>query len=442
MRKRAHAGARTKAQVNRTAKVAALVKRAGTPGEQAAAEAALVRLGGPPAPPTNQGTHLTDAVVKRLRPPERGNRITFDADPAGFGCRVTAAGSKAFIFNYRVKTTGQQRRVTIGQFPNWTIGAARAEAKRLRHLVDGGGDPRGDFEDLKAAPTVAELCDRFEREHLPRKRPATVESYTRLLRLHIRPHFGAFTKVADVAYSDIDKLHRNVTKKGSVYSANRCVAVLSKMFSLAIRWQWRIDNPAKGIERNPEVKRKRYLSGGELAQLSAALSKHPDNQFANIVRLLLLTGARRGEVLAMRWADLDLDRGIWSKPGSTTKQKTDHIVPLSAPARQLLSGIKTRGEFVFPGDGQTGHVVEVKKAWATLCKEASIAGLRIHDLRHSFASQLVSSGASLPLIGALLGHSNPTTTARYSHLFDDPQRAAVEKVGAIVGDAAVSGRRS
>ena len=144
----------------------------------------------------------------------------------------------------------------------------------------------------------------------------------------------------------------------------------------------------------------------------------------------------------MEWGALDLGAGIWTKAGSTTKQKSDHVVPLSAPARQLLAEMqdeyirlhpkKPLPQYVFPGSGDSGHVVEVKKAWRAITKAAGITGLRIHDLRHSFASQLASGGASLPLIGALLGHSNPTTTHRYAHLFDDPQRAAVERVGAII----------
>jgi integrase len=206
------------------------------------------------------------------------------------------------------------------------------------------------------------------------------------------------------------------------------------MFSLAIKWKMRTDNPAKGIEHNGETKRKRYLSGEELARLLAALAMH-DRQFADIVRVLVLTGSRRGEVLAMRWANIDLVKGTWTKPGSTTKQRTDHTTFLSAPMLQLLAEIPAHGEYVFPSDGKTGHVVEIKRAWARLCKAAGITGLRLHDLRHSFASQLVSGGASLELIGALLGHASPVTTHRYAHLFDDPQRAAVEKVGAIV-DAA------
>ena len=143
----------------------------------------------------------------------------------------------------------------------------------------------------------------------------------------------------------------------------------------------------------------------------------------------------------MRWSDYDAATGIWSKPPSSTKQKEHHSVPLSAPARQLLAeiaevqaGKHRRGlpEFVFPGNGDRGHVVEIKRSWRTLCRSAGLENLRLHDLRHSFASQLASGGASLPLIGALLGHALPQTTARYAHLFDDPQRAAVERVGAVI----------
>lgn len=442
MSRKSSARSRTKSHANRTAKVRALAKRAGTPGEQQAAEAALVRLGTPRGEPqATRVVHLDATVIKGLQAPAKGNEITWDDEVAGFGCRVTAGGTKSFVFNYRTKSSGQQRRITIGQFGSWTTGAARAKAKDLRKQVDDGGDPRGDFEELREAPTMAALIDRFIREHLPKKRDSTVRSYKGLLNKHVRPFFGKHTKVADVGYSDINKLHLKITATGSTYVANRTVAVLSRMFSLAIRWGLRSDNPATGIERNAEKKRKRYLSGEELARLTAALAKQPDRQFADIVCLLLLTGARKGEVLSMRFDNLDLDRGIWTKPGSTTKQKTDHIVPLSKPVVQLLAKLqrKTNREFVFESDSKTGHVADIQKAWVRLCKSTDISDLRIHDLRHSFASQLASSGASLPLIGALLGHSNPTTTARYSHLFDDPQRAAVEKVGVIVGDAGKAG---
>jgi integrase len=391
--------------------------------------------------------HLTDAIIKKLPAPAKGNRITYDDKVHGFGVRITARGAKSFVLNYTTRG-GRERRFTIGRFTG-SVGEttdARDEANRLKRLIYAGGDPLGDKEHERAAPAMPELIERFVAEHIERKlRPSTSRAYRQMLDLHIAPHFRTHVKVADVTFEQIDRLHDKLTKAGSPYMANRTIAVLSKMFSLAVRWRMRSDNPAKGIEKNSESKRKRYVNGQELERLIEALKLHPDQQIANIFRLLLLTGARRGEVLAMEWGALDLGAGIWTKAGSTTKQKTDHVVPLSAPARQLLTEMqdeyirqhpkKPLPQYVFPGSGERGHVVEVKKAWRAITKAAGITGLRIHDLRHSFASQLASGGASLPLIGALLGHSNPTTTHRYAHLFDDPQRAAVERVGAVISAA-------
>ena len=434
-------------QLAKTAKIRALVDQPGTPGEQQAAAAALERVErvepGLPATPIERAP-LSDSAIKKLLRPEKGNKVYWDAALGGFGIRITAAGSRAFIIDYRTRGNGRQRRYTIGRFPNWTTGAARIEARRLRQLIDQGEDPLADIEQARTAPTVADLCDRFEREHLPRKRPGTKIAYERTLNLHIRPHFGLHTKVADVGYGDVDALHRKITATGGTYAANRTVAIVSSMFTLAMRWNMRPDNPvnpARGIERNPEIKRKRYLTGDELARLLKTLAAHPDKQSANIVRLLLLTGARKGEVFAMRWADVDLDEtGIWTKLSSTTKQKADHVVPLSAPALQLLKEIqqqqiakqRTLGTFVFPADSETGHTVDIKGFWDKLRRAAGIANLRMHDLRHSFASQLASNGESLLMIGALLGHSDPSSTHRYAHLFQNPQRVASEKVGAAI----------
>jgi integrase len=260
---------------------------------------------------------ITDRIVKLLPAPERGNRITYDNDVKGFGIRVTAAGGKSFVLNYRRKNDGLERRWTLGSFPDWSAGAAREEAKRLKREIDGGGDPVGQHRIDRSAPTVANLCARFEEEYLPRKRPSTQTSYRQQITSDILPTMRRL-RVASVSYSDIDALHRTISKRAP-YHANRVLALLSKMFSLAIRWGWRTDNPCRGIERNQEQKRKRYLSGGELERLMGALSQHSDQQGANIIRLLLLTGARRGEVLSAQWDQFDLTKGVWIKPGATTK---------------------------------------------------------------------------------------------------------------------------
>jgi integrase len=383
---------------------------------------------------------LTDAVVKRLPAPERGNRITYDGLVPGFGARVTAGGHRAFVLTYWNRA-GRQRRYTIGSFPDWSVTSAREEARRLKREIDQGGDPLAAVQAERDAPTVNDLIERFLEEHVSRKRPHTQAGYRGIVERHIRPALGRM-KVTEVQPADIDALHRRVTKAGRTTQANRVVAVASKLFTLAVdRWKLRADNPVRGVERNVEHGRRRYLAADERKRLLPALAAHCDHQAVAALQLILLTGARGGEVLALRWDQLDLAAGIWTKPGAATKQKRTHVVPLSSPAKQLLADLRkrTNSEWVFPSlDSASGHRVDIRRDWAAICAAAEITGVRIHDLRHDFASQLVSSGASLPLIGSLLGHSKPTTTARYAHLFDDPQRAAVERVGAAIRKAGMS----
>ena len=383
-------------------------------------------------------TRLTDAEIKRISAPLTGNTVTYDSAVTGLGIRVTAAGHRAFILNYRTRT-GKQRRYTIGTFPDWSVTGAREEAKRLKREIDAGGDPLATIESAKAEPTVSELIDRVVETHFGRKRPRTAKEYERLLKLHIRPALGKL-KVDAVRFADIDSLHRKITKAGSPVAANRAHSLCRTIFNFAIRWKMRLDNPAVGIERNTEHSVERYITRDELERLTAALDREEDQQAANIFRLCLLSGCRIGEALSARWQHIDLTAGIWNKPHALTKQARKHVVPLSRPAVELLGALRrqTNSEWVFPGDGATGHRYATFKAWTRITKAAGVTGLRIHDLRHSFASELVSSGASLPLIGRLLGHSDVKTTSRYAHLYDDPLREAVEKVGKVVANG---GRR-
>jgi len=400
-------------------------------------------------------TKLTDKIVEGLPAPPKGNRITYDTEVKGFGVRVTAAGARAFVLNYRNRAA-EQKRYTIGPYSKpgkggWGVAAARKEAAALKRRIDMGEDPLGELKEEREAKTMKDLCERFKEEHLPKKRPATQRDYAALIDREILPAMKN-KKVAAIEFSDVDALHRKISKRAP-YLANRTVSILSKMFALAIKWRWRGDNPAKGIERNHEDKRHRYLSPVELSKLTQALAGLEDQQAANIIRMLLLTGARKNEVLAARWDQLDLAEGVWTKPGSTTKQKTIHRVPLSAPVRQLLSELQAvssnDSDFVFPGR-RGEHRQEIKRAWREACISAEIVtatvekdakgrekvvltpSARLHDLRHTYASLLASAGMSLPIIGALLGHSQPATTARYSHLMDDPLRRATDRVGAVV----------
>jgi len=386
--------------------------------------------------PDSTTVRLTDAEIKRLPTPATGNAIAWDSAVAGLGARVTATGHRAFVLDYRTRA-GRRRRYTIGSFPDWSVGGAREEARRLKRDIDGGGDPLAQIEAERGAPTVTDLIDRFLEEHVSRKRPHTQYDYRNVIARHITPTLGRL-KVAEVGWDDVDALHRKITKTGHRTQANRVVAVVSKMFALAIRWRMRADNPAKGIERNAEHKRTRYLTAVELARLMDALDRLEDQQAADIFRLCLLTGCRSGsEAMKARWDDIQLAAGIWNKPGSTTKQKTAHIAPLNAAAKQLLARLRqrTNSPWVFPADSAPGHRVTVQKSWLAVCKTAKISGLRIHDLRHSFASLAVNRGASLPLIGSLLGHASPVTTARYAHLFDDTQRATAESIGKLITGA-------
>jgi integrase len=376
---------------------------------------------------------LTDKLVRALTPPASGNKIHYDGAVTGFGVRITTGGAIAFILNYRVKATGIERRYTIGSFPDWAVAAAREKAKELKRDVDSGGDPLGKVKASRDAPTVADLCARFEAEHVDKLRRRTQADYRGILRNDIVPALGRL-KIAAVDFEHVERLHRKITQRAP-YRANRVLAVLSKMFALAIKWRMRPDNPCKGVERNREDARKRYLKPNELERLTKALAEHPNQDVVDIFRLLLLTGARKGEVLDAAWDQFDLEKGQWTKPAAATKQKQRHEIPLNAPARQLLArrlSERDASPWVFPGRNGAHRRSNLDRSWAAICKAAGISNLRIHDLRHSYASTVVGAGFSLPTIGALLGHSQPQTTARYAHLLDDPLRKATERAGAIL----------
>jgi integrase len=372
---------------------------------------------------------ITDKLVKDLPSPAKGNTITYDTEVKGFGVRVTAAGARAFILNYRAG--GVERRITIGSYPDWSVAAARDRARELKREVDRGNDPMGERHDDRAAPTVHDLWLRYEREHLPHKAPRAQADDRAMFRAYVLPDLGRM-KVKDVRPTDIDALHRAISTRRKI-RANRVVEVLSKAFALATRWEWRPDNPCDGVRHNPEEPRSRYLRPDELARLAAALDRHPEQTSADAIRLMLLTGARRGEVLGAIWSMFDLEHGIWIKPSAHTKQRREHRVPISAAVIDLLRRLlaTATGAYVFPGRNG-GHLTDIKKTWQAVRSAAGLPDVRLHDLRHTYASLLASAGQSLPIIGALLGHTQPQTTARYAHLMDDPLRAATEHVGSLL----------
>jgi integrase len=404
---------------------------------------------------------LTDALIRRCGAGDRQQVFFWDSDVKGFALRVTNKGAKSFILDYRVG--GRQRRITIGSYPDWSVLAARREAGDLKKLVDKGEDPMGERHAQRAASTMDDLWRRYQADHLPHKADRS-QVYERIMwEKLILPELGK-CRVVDVTHDQVETLHRKITKeRGTPVRANRTVEVLCRAFNLAIRWEWCESNPASGIRKNPEEKRERYLSPEELARLSAALDKHGEPVSSNAIRLLMLTGARKSEVLKATWKMFDLERGIWTKPSAHTKQRREHRVPLSGAALALLKKMKesaTSG-YVFPGKTDDQPLTDIKRSWESVCVSAGLAtqvekrnrqgelvkdengkpvmtwkpNVRIHDLRHSFASLLVSGGVSLPMIGAMLGHTQVQTTQRYAHLYDEPLRAAADHVGDAIAKA-------
>ena len=374
---------------------------------------------------------LTKPVIERLSPAD-ADYIVWDAQLPGFGVRVKPSGVKSYVVQYRNRQTGASRRKTIGQHgPLLTFHQAHERARITLSDALKGNDPIADDRAVRAAPTVKELAaDYLELHAMPKKRPRSVENDRSMLDRIILPRLGS-KKVSAVQLRDIHALH--VSMKETPYQANRVLALISKMFSLAMKWGWRSDNPVKGIERYHEESRERWLSDEELRRLLRALSDHPNQRAANAVRFQLLTGARIGEVLASRWLDVDMERGVWIKPSHHTKQKRTEHLPLSAPALALLSAMREQTDasdrFLFPGNTPDKPLQGINKFWRGITEQVGLEDYRLHDNRHTHASHLVSSGLSLEIVGRLLGHTNPVTTKRYAHLADDPLRAAAERFG-------------
>jgi integrase len=373
---------------------------------------------------------LTKTSVEAIVPgPE--DLVVWDAALPGFGVRVKPTGIRSYIVQYRNRETGASKRMTIGQHgPRLTFDQAKRRARALLTDAMRGQDPVAERRAKRAAPNMTALATEYLEKYAgPKKRPKSVRDDKAMLENIILPRLGAL-KVAAVARREIEVLHASLQDRP--YQANRVLALLSKMFNLAIGWHWRTDNPVKGLKRYEEGKRDRWLQDDELQRLCGVLDRHPNQRAANAVRLQLLTGARMGEVLGAKKADFDLKRGLWIKPSHQTKQKRTEHLPLSAEAASLVTTIADSSNcspYLFPGNVAGEPLRDIKKFWASIMRQAEIRGYRRHDNRHTYASHLVSSGLSLEIVGRLLGHTSPSTTKRYAHLADDPLRAATERFG-------------
>lgn len=392
---------------------------------------------------------LNEKSVREAEPAKGRDYQIFDTDVRGFAVCIYRSGSRAFTIDYR--HAGRQRRMTIGRWPEWSTTAARERAKDLRREIDAGGDPLGQKETGRDAPRVKDLIDRYTEVHLPHLAARSAADQKSVLAKMVAPDWGN-KLVTEITPYDVEKLLNKVAagrarpskvkpnnrarklqgSKPTPVRANRVGEMLRKMFTYAVNWGWRGDNPASSFRRRIENPRERFLCHEEIRKLAEALEAAEDRRAADILRLCMLTGARVGEVRQARFEHFNLEHLSWSKPAAMTKQRKIHRLPISDEAaaivrqRQLL--VPRGCPLLFPGDTPGQPVKEIRRFWAQVQKAVGIPDVRIHDLRHTFASLLVSGGASLEMIGKLLGHSQMQTTQRYAHLMDSPLRAGVDAV--------------
>jgi integrase len=380
-------------------------------------------------------TKITKRTVDAVKP-NAADQFLWDSDLKGFGLKVTPAGNKVYILQYR---KGGRRtptkRVTIGRHGALTPEQARKEAARLSGAIANGADPAAVRAAAKTAPTMAALASRFLSDHVATKtKVRTATEYRRLIESMIVPTLGG--KLAgDVTRADISRLHHKL--RATPYAANRVLAVLSKMFALAEKWGERPDgsNPCRHVEKYPERKRERMLSAEEFGRLADALKASARSPYIiAAIKLLIFTGARLSEILDLRWEWIDFERGEARLPDSKTGAKTLH---LPAPALAVLADLpRVEGNpYVIIGNVVGARLVNLEKPWRAIRKAANLPGVRLHDLRHAFASVAASSGMGLPIIGKMLGHTQAATTHRYAHLASDPVKAAAATVANKIADA-------
>ncbi len=397
---------------------------------------------------------ITKRSVDALKPGDR-DKLLWDTDTPGFGLKVTPAGTRTYLVQYRIGgRKGRTRRVTIGQHGRpWTDPktnetksltpeVSRKEAKRLLGLVTAGEDPAEDRTRARQAITVAELCDLYLSEGVTTKKASTVAMDRTRVELHVKPLLGR-RRARDIAQGDVERFMNAVAKRSGKGAASRTVGMLGGIFSFAVRKKICTKNPVRGVERFADRKVERFLSLTELARLGETLTaaeREGINPYAvAAIRTLMFTGCRKAEILTLRWGDIDWEHNCLRLPDSKTGAKT---VALGAPAIELLHGLpRVEGNpHVFPGTKDRAHLVGLQKIWHRLRNRAELPDVRLHDLRHSFASVGAAGGDSLLIIGKLLGHKNAASTQRYAHLGDDPLRSAANRISQQIA-AAMNGQR-
>lgn len=389
---------------------------------------------------------LTKRVVESLAPGS-DRYVVWDSELKGFGVRVTPQGRKTYLVRYRT-TGGADRRLTLTTHGVMTTEEAREQARLALADAAMGGDPQGVKAERRAEMTMKELCELYMAEGTATKKETTLRIDRIRIDRHINPRLGS-RKVTDITRGDIQRLMIDVGNghirgeatphtRGGKGAAARTVGLLGGIFTFAQERGFIETNPVRGLKRYKDNRRERFLSAAELGKLGDVLSAQEkdgsDPRHVAIIRLLLLTGARKNEIARLRWCEVDLDKGLLRLKDSKTGPK---IIRLGAAATSLLAKLpKAHATWVFPdrkhADRPTSNL---DWAWVRIRTKAEMPDVRIHDLRHSFASIGVAGGEGLVLIGKLLGHEHVVTTNRYAHLSDDPLQAAADRISERVAEA-------
>jgi integrase len=364
--------------------------------------------------------NFTKKGLEQLPTPDKIT-IYHDTKMQGLKLKVQPSGSKTFML-YR-KISGKPERIMLGTFPAVTIEGARGQVSEYNSQIAKGINPANQQRIIRAEMTFEELFKQYMERHAKLHKRTFHEDEQRY-QLHLTE--WRKRKLSSIKRTDVQQLHAKLGVERGHYAANHTLAMLSTMFNKAYVWGWEHPNPAKGVQKFKEKSRERFLQADELPRFFQALQEEPNQMMRDYFLLSLFTGARRANVLSMRWEEIYFERKTWEIP--MTKHGGAHTVPLALPALEILERRKkvATGEWVFPGSGKTGHLVEPKKAWKRVLEKAELKNLRIHDLRRSLGSWQAVTGASLSVIGKTLAHKNVSTTAIYARLNLDPVRDSVQ----------------
>ncbi len=376
---------------------------------------------------------LTKTIIAAAEP-RKTDYFLWDSEVRNLGVRVARSGRKVFVYQYRFNR--RSARLTFGAAEVLSVTQARELARQAAVNISKGIDPGAERDAKRNAITVAELAVRFDDAHITfRVKDSTAREYRYALKRYILPDLGA-KKVADVTRGHIGALHHKMRDKPT--QANRTIEVVSKMFNLAEEWELRLPNtnPRRGLKKYPETKRERFLSEGELQRIGEVLEEMEAERVEMssaiaAARLLMFTGCRLNEVMTLRWEHVDLRAGALRLPDSKTGKK---VVQLGEPAIQVLRSIERveGNHWVLPGRNDCGRLTDLQPFWQRVRARAGLKDVRIHDLRHTFASFAAASGMSLHMIGKLLGHSSTQTTRRYAHLAEGTVKVAANDVASAI----------